>query len=136
MELKDAMDAYFQWMKKAYTSHSSGTPPREWCSMGLEGPITQANIADHFDRTELNEKYEEEYNNGDPETKKPHSYIQAEIDQIYSFHKSFITRHKSRLQLYRDDCAQKNYHTWNAVMLGYGRFLGEKDAADKLGNEI
>lgn len=128
------MDEYFKWMKKTYTFTSSTTPPREWCLLGLTEPLTQENIATYFDRQELNDQYVEEYNNIDPETKKPHSYIQAEIDQIYSFQKSFVSRHKSRLQMYRDDCAQKNYHTWNSVMLGYGRLTGEKETAEKLGN--
>ncbi len=135
MELRELMNSYFNWLKRTYTSNSS-TTPRSWCLLDMEGPINQQTIADHFERDDLNDEFVEKFNDLDPVTKQPHSYVQAEIDQIYAFQKSFTARHKTRLQAYRDDCAQKNYHTWNTLAMGYGRFMGEKNNADKEGHEV
>lgn len=95
---------------------------RPWCLFGLVAPINQKEVAKLFDRSEVGKEYKARYAETMPSKKKPHSFLQLEAHLIYSAHKAFIARHKTRLQYYRDDAAQKAYHIRRAVTKSFSRF--------------
>jgi len=126
LSIDNVIDEFLSWYKDTFTTQSYGDGIRTWCTFGMAKPLSQQNIAEFFDRKALNDKYVKVVSTKNKPT-EPYAFIQAEIDFLYSLHKSFVTRHKSRLMFYRDDCAQKNYHNWNAINYAFGRFLAERD---------
>lgn len=103
---------------------------RPWCTFGLDGAPTQEAVAKLFNRDDLVKKYKDRYNDRDPQSKQPHSYLQVEIGLLYGMHKAFVSRHKTRLQCYRDDSSQKAYHTRRAVTKAWKKFEVSRDEAD------
>jgi len=130
MEAKTLLGELKGWMEKAYTFTTSLATSRTWCSLGYSGDLKQADIAKYFDRSDLNNTYVLRLKETDLRKKQPVLYIQAEINFIYGLHKSAITRHKTRLQAYRDDCAMKHYHTRSAIEMGEGKFYSARDRAE------
>ena len=92
--------------------------------IGFNQPLTQAGINKFFSRDELNKQYQKNYNNLPV---KAYSFIQAEIDMIYSFHKSFTARYKGRLSQYRDDLSQKSVRTVQALDNAMANFEIDRD---------
>lgn len=132
------------WLKNAYSS-TLGTEQRAWCMLGItdrntqahgsaSGPVvdlTPSGIAEHFDREDLNTQFEKQYNGSDIPTKECHSYTQVEINLIAAAHRSFAARHKTRMQLYRDDCEVKRYHTTSAITVAYAKHSVAKERAEE-----
>jgi len=131
MNIKTLVDEVKTWMTKIREFTSEFKESRPWCLLGFTEPINSEEIRKYFDRKELNTSYIRNYNERDISKKNPYLYTQFEIDAIYSFQKSFMSRHKSRLSHYRDDCAQKHYHTYSAIEIGLGKFLAAKDLSEK-----
>lgn len=131
MTIQPLIDSFLAWLKEAYTANTDFSKNRGWNMLGFDSDITYQDISDYFDRADLNKDYVGKYNNTDIPTKEAYAFIQAEINMIYGFHKSFVARHKTRLGYYRDDTAMKNFHTWNCINLAFGRFLGEKIIAER-----
>ena len=92
--------------------------------IGYDKSLSQSDINDFFSRTELNANYQKNYNNLPV---KPYSFIQAEIDMIYSFHKSFSARYKGRLSQYRDDLSQKSTRTVQSLDNAMANFEIDRD---------
>lgn len=135
MEAETLITSYLDWLKKVYEAASIMDAERPWCMLGMPTDenavsLTQEAFLGYFDRTDLNNLYVKEYTNKDSTTRKPHSYIKAEANIIYGFHKGMVARHKTRIQHYRDDCSQKTYRTWNSVVMGFARFKADKYAVD------
>jgi hypothetical protein len=80
-----------------------------------------------FDRKESNENYVKLYNEPKLENRKPLVYVQKDIDATYSLHKSFVVRHKTRLQIYRDDFANKAHRLPSSI----NSTLGVVDATNE-----
>ena len=115
-----------KWFRNCQLSMASMEPPREWCLLGAEH-LTQAALADLFDTSDLDEEIVDAFNN---KTQQPVSFKKAELAHIYSLHKCMVARHKSRLMYYRDDLANKQYHTWKATSVATGKFLAAKDRSE------
>lgn len=114
MDGKQAVDEVVNWCVSAATLRTT----RPWCLFGLTGPVTGEKLRELFDRSDLEKKYADRVNEKDPQKKRQHSYVQTEISLVYGIHKAMAARHRSRLQLYRDDASQKAYHTRRAVQAG------------------
>lgn len=125
--VRQLIEQFQHWALESGTLRSD----RKWCLFGLSFPINRESLAKLFDKKELVDKYVERYKEKDPAKVKPTSYIQAEINLIYGFHKGMTARHKTRLQIYRDDAAQKVYHCRRAVSSAFERFSSATDAAEK-----
>lgn len=131
MELKTIITEVRDWLKNAYTSVAEGSEVRKWCMLGLEKNPTLDSINEHFDREELNNKFKEQYNNTDLPSKEAYAYTQTEVHMIAAAHRSFAARHKTRMQVYRDDCQVKNYHITSAITMGYVKHLVAKEKAEE-----
>lgn len=131
MDLRTLIDETKDWLKNAYTSLSTWSEVRKWCVLGLEKTPTDDSIEELFDRSDLNNTFKEQYSNSDIPTKEPYAYSQVEVHMLGSAHRSFAARHKTRMQLYRDDCQLKNYHVTSAITMGYVKHLVAKEKAEE-----
>ena len=127
MRAKEAIDGLQAWTLEAATKRTN----RPWCLFGLT-KIDVESITALFDRSELVSEYNTRYNEHDPLKKKPHSYLQTEINLVYGMQKAFTARHRSRLQVYRDDAAQKAYHCRRAVTKAFTKFTVTQAAAEAI----
>ena len=125
---KEAMDSLQDWSLKAATLRVE----RPWCMFGLDTQATPAAIAALFDRSVLVKEYIARYNELAPKKKKPHSYLQSEINLLYGMHKAFVARHRTRLETYRDDASQKGYHTRRTVTRAMSKFSTTQAKAEEL----
>ena len=90
---------------------------RKWCVLGLPA-VDPASVGAYFDNSDVNAQYKAEYDRvtaTNQLTNVPVAYLQQESDALYSLEKSFIARHTSRMQCYRDDCEQKNIRIHNLL---------------------
>lgn len=134
MNIDELIPLFQSWQEKLVELRlKNDENGRQWLNtaIGFSEPLTYDNIAKFFDRQVLNDEYVKRYEETDPNSKLPHTYVQAEIDIIYSFHKSFALRHKHRLGYYRDDLSQKGVHTHTAIEHGYATFKAQRDIAEK-----
>lgn len=127
MTAQPLIDYLQQWYIDAGILRSA----RPWCVFEVEQPFNRENIFKYFDVTDLAKKYSERFVTTDQLQKKPHAYLQTEINIIYGFRKAFVCRHKTRLQLYRDDASQKAYHCQRAIIAAFTKFNVAKDAAEQ-----
>jgi hypothetical protein len=130
MSIKQLLAEYKKWLENAYSSIANFSS-RAWCTLGHKKALNQEEFLKYFDRKELNDEYVRRIKEESINKKQPYLYLQAEINFIYGMHKSFVARHKTRMQHYRDDCAQKHYHTRSAIEMGEGKFYAERDLAEK-----
>ncbi len=134
MTIKELILKFLSWTGTVVEYRRDGIPnSRSWATKGLEyeEDFTFEAMQKFFDRTKLNAEYVKRRKETNPKAKVPHAYLQTEINMIYSFHKSFASRQKSRLQYYRDDLAQKDYHTSSAINIALGKFESNKEKAEK-----
>jgi hypothetical protein len=68
-----------------------------------------------FDRKESNAKYVQLHKETDLTKRKPIVYMQKDINATHGMHKSFVVRYKTRLQVYRDDYANKAYRLPSSI---------------------
>lgn len=104
---------------------------RPWCHLNFSKPFTFSNLIGFFKREQLNNDFKVNYNSTDINAKKPVSFIQSEIQFIAQVEKAYIVRHKSRLQYYRDDFSQKQYHLKKSIDDTYCNVQRKVSAADK-----
>lgn len=129
MTIETQVEQLIDWTTKANESEVKPDTARPWCQFGLTTAITQENLRNLFDRKELNASYVLQYNEEDFTKREPYSHIQAEIDAVYSTHKCVVSRYKTRLQFYGDDCAQKHYRIPSALNVTLGKFQEERKRA-------
>jgi hypothetical protein len=83
--------------------------------------LKESSLRKATDREQLNTDFRARYKEEDPQSKKGISAIKLEISQLYSFNKSLVLRHKSRLQCYRDDLSQKGarnmFNSWQSIAI-------------------
>jgi len=117
------------WMTVTAKAQSTTTEIRRWCTLKLD-KLTEASMDKYFDRSALGALYQKEY---DKKTEEgiPFAWLQMESDLIFSLHRCMAARHRGRLMTYRDDCSQKNYHTFNAVSQGLGKYSMLKQMTEK-----
>jgi hypothetical protein len=125
------VDKIQTWMEATGKANVGLSTERSWCILGIED-LTQEGLREYFDRSELNQKFTEEFQNTEA-TGTPYTLLQTESDLIYSLHKSMAARHKGRLMSYRDDCSQKQQRTYSAISLGLIKYKVHKAMAEKLG---
>ena len=94
MNLKSLIDSIIDWMITAGTVRSD----RPYCDLGFDKEFTREEIAKYFTTEEQEKQFILNYREMNPVAKKGYLYIQGEINVIYSFHKGFVSRYKSRLQ--------------------------------------
>jgi|GEM_PF-6748402 len=121
--IKDLVEKRVKNDEKGYTWLYKGLQFAE--KLGLEGFRT------FFDRKDLNNEYKKRFEQKEPKGKKAHAWFQQEINLIYSFHKCFALRNRTRLQSYRDDLAQKGARNKASINNAIGKFLAYKDFAEK-----
>lgn len=126
MTFKELLDTYQGWLVDACDSIHN----RPWCMLGFNKHISTENFLAYFDRQDLNDQYVARYNEQEPLNRKQHSFFQAEVHLIYGFHKSMVARHKTRLQIYRDDFAQKRYHIRRGLSQAYANVVKETHNAE------
>lgn len=117
MNAKELIAELQRWALEAATKRSI----RPWCLLGFTSSFNHKNIANLFGRNEIGQEYKARYQETVPSKKKPHSFFQIEAHLLYGAHKAFVARHKTRMQYYRDDSAQKAYHTRRAVDKAFSR---------------
>lgn len=118
-------DKFREWLTNIEASCTSATS-RTWCMFGFDKAITFSELAKFFDRKDLNDQYIKKYVNKDIAKQQAFSHIQLEINAIYGIHKSFASRHKTRLQCYKDDLSQKTFRTKQAINLVDGKMRAFK----------
>lgn len=104
-----------------------------WSYKGLDydKELTLKDFQDFFDRKELNNEYKTRYEESQVNAKKASAWIQHEINLIYSFHKCFALRNRTRLQSYRDDLSQKGARNKAAINNAIGKFIAVKNKAEQ-----
>lgn len=110
-DLNDLITNYNNWALNVGEMRLMNlTTGYRWCAKGIGYENKALKLEEYktfFDRSELNKEWLKRYNEPDLKARKPYVWLQAEIDQIYSFHKCFAMRHQTRLQYYRHDLSQK-----------------------------
>jgi len=129
MNLADVLPKLLEWW-----DYAAGSMHGKWCMLGFDKTITSANIRAHFDRQDLNTAFVERYVQQDLRKKQDHLSYGAEIDLVYGFSKAFAARHRTRLQLYADDWANKKVRNPSAVNYGYGAFKHMRLSGERLYN--
>lgn len=125
MRIYDLVTSFTTWLEDTHKAVVSGAGTRSWCNLGFTEALSLEKMRRFFDRSELNKDYEARRKPKAGEAKRPHAYVQAEVHLIYGFHKSFVHRHKTRLQCYKDDCLQKGFNVQSSVNIGYAKFAVE-----------
>lgn len=101
---------------------------REWCFLGFpKKDITRETVKEHFNRDDLNNSFKTNYKETDQTKVQAYSPLQAEIQQIQGLERSFVVRHKSRMQVYLDDRILKMFSTFETVADGNARLEAFKD---------
>jgi hypothetical protein len=110
----------------------STTPGRPWFiqSIGYTLNLYLKNLQTVTDRTQLNTDIANRAAIKDVNSKQGISAKRVELAQLYSFQKCFVARHKTRLQYYRDDLAQKGYRNLYALQLSYDNFANLQNKCD------
>jgi len=80
---------------------------RTYCLLGAEQLDWRYFRDTLFNRDDANKTYVANYKSLDLKAKKPGTTLQRDINATFSLHRSFVTRHKTRLQVYRDDLSNK-----------------------------
>jgi hypothetical protein len=109
------------WLDNTAEANSTLSTSRNWCTLDLTG-FTEQELQKTFDRAELGKAYKAE--KAKTSGRAPFALWQLESDLILGLHKCMAARHRGRLMMYRDDCAQKKYHTFSAISLGLGKHKG------------
>lgn len=131
IEYKTHIEKLKEWLEQATKANAELSEDRTWCILGIDKALTRDTLKKYFDRSDLGKKYLEEYEKN-TDSGKPFAFLQTDSDLIFSLHKCFAMRHCSRMMSYRDDCAQKNYHTYSAISNGLASYESFKEEADKV----
>ena len=120
---KELVENRVQNKEKGYT----------WVYKGInyEQELKLKEFQNFFERKGLNSEYKTRYQEKSLPGKKASAWFQNEINLIYSFHKCFALRNRTRLQSYRDDLAQKGARVKASLNLSIGKFLAYKNLAEQ-----
>lgn len=129
MTLDEILPKLLDWLVA-----TAGSTNNVWCTLGFEKQTTSANIREYFDRKDLNEKFVLRYGEQDLNRKQDHLTYGAEIAYIYGFSKAFAARHRTRLQLFADDWANKKIRVPQAINYGYGSFKHMRRSGEAIFN--
>lgn len=97
---------YQRWLGEVRNS-SVLASARTYCLLGAERLDWRYYRDILFNRDEANAIYVKNYTSKDLKTKQPGTTLQRDINATYSLHRSFVARHKTRMQTYRDDLSNK-----------------------------
>lgn len=134
MKIEDLINDYLKWTKETIVQKrlDNGEQGYGWVykDINFQGPISLDQFQTFFDRTDQNSEYKEKYGEEEIQSKKPYSWLQTEINMIYSFHKCFAMRNATRLQYYRNDLSQKGVRNRSAINIGLGKYMHKKEQAE------
>ena len=111
------------WFLSASSAVTKSTSDfRTWANLGFDKEFTQKDIHTYFDRSTYNNQYADILKVtsapvADGRTKKAYPYIEAENNLIYSAHKSFVARKKSRIAYYKDDLVNKTHRNMQSASI-------------------
>lgn len=91
-------------------------------SIGYSSGLSLSELREIVNTGPLNEDFRQKYDIKDNKARKGISAIKAEISMLHSFKRSFVERHKTRMQYYADDLSQKSSRNMAAVGLSFGVF--------------
>ena len=116
------INGFVQWFTTTIpTGRLAGdsNPTRIWYTkaLGYKLGFDQSSLQTVTDRTALNAEIIARNAIQDVNKKQGIQALKTEIDNMYSFQKCFVARHRTRLQYYRDDLSQKGYRNMYAVNL-------------------
>ncbi len=105
---------------------------RKWFLKAIDWneDLTLKSLRKATDRQQLNQQFKERYKEDNPQAKKGISALKIEVGQLYSFNKSLVQRHKTRLQYYRDDLSQKGARNMYNLWQSYAVFKEFKQTLD------
>lgn len=101
---------------------------RKWTleQIGFTDPLLVANLVRFIDRSALNTLFEQYYASTSPAQQKGTAMIKIAISFLYSYAKGLVSRHKTRLQIYRDDLSQKGARTMVSFAQSYRSYKAVK----------
>jgi len=127
MTLKEMLDQVQSWLMSAGTLRKN----RPWFFFTpLSSPPSKSEVDEAFDVSESSTQYRERYEEKNIDKRKGFVHLQVEADYVYGAKKAFVARHRSRLQLYRDDAAMKAFHvrrTLQAASQKYDEFKAKTE---------
>lgn len=123
LDFLNALPTYFNGVANNRTNTGDQTA-RPWFvqSIGYTPNLLLKSLQTVTDRSSLNSQVASRLLVSDVNQKQGVHALRIEIAQLYSFQKCFVARHKTRLQYYRDDLAQKGYRNLYAIQLSYDNF--------------
>ena len=110
---------FYTWLDSARDAVLTGST-RAYCLLNAKQLDWRYFRDTLFDRKEANKTFVDIYESHDPKKKKPLVTLHKDIDATYSLHKSFAARHKTRIQIYRDDLANKGQRIKSSVAFTEG----------------
>lgn len=124
--LGDLINGFTKWFTQSIPQSrlTGDNNPRLWYTKAIDYTLdfTQANLQTVTDRSILNSDYNSRLQIKNVNQKQGGQSIKIELNELYSFQKCFVARHRTRIQYYRDDLSQKGYRNMYAVALSYDNF--------------
>jgi hypothetical protein len=134
MKIEDLISLYQDHIKELVKNRvENNQKGYTWTYKGInyDKELELKEFQDFFDRKELNKEHNLRAKETNTSLKKPSAWIQTEINLIYSFHKCFALRNRTRLQSYRDDLSQKGVRTRASLNNSIGKFLSYRNLAEQ-----
>jgi hypothetical protein len=128
MTVSEYIEKFEDWQQTVVDSLSKD---RKWCTLDVE-KLDKESVDTAFNTDEQEEAYLKGIENG--EKQEPYAFLQLDSDVIFSFHKCFTMRHKTRLQNYRDDLSNKDTRVKMALRLGKAKYDLVQSIARERGN--
>jgi hypothetical protein len=114
------------WISKAIPDKriDNDSDGRGWFlkSIDYSDTLKTSDLRDFVDRSDLNDSFNERYEDTNTQSRKGISALKVEISALYSFNKCFVQRYKGRIHYYRDDLSQKWVRNMYAVAQSYALF--------------
>lgn len=132
----ELFEKLIKWTRDTITQKrlTNGESGYQWSVKDLEyeGDFTLEDLQDFFDREQLNSDYKREYEKDEVADKKAYGFSKTDAALIAGFHRSFAARHKTRLQLYRDDLSMKGKRVPGNIYNTLGKHEAKKQAVEEL----
>lgn len=136
MDPLDIFEKLIKWARdtvarKRLDNQESGY---QWSVKDLEysGDFTHQDLQEFFDREQQNSDYRTEYEKESVADKKAYGFHKTDAALIAGFHRSFASRHKTRLQAYRDDLSMKAKRVPGNVYNSLGKYEAKKQSVEKV----
>lgn len=131
----EIFEKLLKWGRDTITGKrlENGESGYQWAVKDLEytGDFSLENLQEFFDREQQNSDYKREYEKEEVKDKKAYGFSKTDANLIAAFHRSFASRHKTRLQIYRDDMSMKGKRIPGNVYNSLGKLEAKKQAVDK-----